>query len=103
MNEVAVFVFMVISSIRHKGLKRLVTLDDTTGLPSEVAPKLRRMLSFLSAAQSPSELYAIPTWKAHTLVGSRQGTWSLHVTKNWRLTFCVSDGAVEDLDFEDYH
>jgi proteic killer suppression protein len=48
-------------------------------------------------------LYAIPTWKAHTLVGSRQGTWSLHVTKNWRLTFCISDGAVEDLDFEDYH
>ena len=94
---------MVLRSIRHKGLKRLITLDDPSGLPCEVVPKLRRMISFLIAAESPSELITVPTWKAHTLVGTRQGTWSLHVTKNWRLTFSIADGAVEELDFEDYH
>ncbi len=63
------------------------------------------MVSFLLAAETPSELYAVPTWKAHTLVGSRQGVWSLHVTKNWRLTFRVDGNTLEiiDLDFEDYH
>jgi proteic killer suppression protein len=96
---------MVIQSIRHKGLKRLITVDDASGLPAEIAPKLRRMVSFLLAAETPSELYAVPTWKAHMLIGSRQGTWSLHVTRNWRLTFWVDGNTLEiiDLDFEDYH
>jgi len=42
--------------------------------------------------------------KAHQLIGDRRGTWSLFVTKNWRLTFNVDDGgALQNLDLEDYH
>ena len=29
--------------------------------------------------------------------------WSLHVTRNWRLTFRIEDGEVLDVDYEDYH
>ena len=45
-----------------------------------------------------------PNWGAHELTGDRAGTWSLTVTKNWRMTFRVDeDGAIADLDLEDYH
>jgi proteic killer suppression protein len=39
------------------------------------------------------------------LTGERKGTWSLFVTKNWRLTFLIDQGEIEilDLNFEDYH
>jgi proteic killer suppression protein len=44
-----------------------------------------------------------PTWKAHILTGDRKGTWSLSVTRNWRLTFGIGDDEIIDLNLEDYH
>lgn len=34
-----------------------------------------------------------------------RGTWSLAVTKNWRITFAVDEAekAIIDLNYEDYH
>jgi toxin HigB-1 len=49
------------------------------------------------------ELRMIPSWKAHQLAGDRKGTWSLFVTRNWRLTFQVDQIEIVDLDYEDYH
>ena len=46
---------------------------------------------------------SVAALKVHTLTGDRKGTWSLHVTRNWRLTFCVAGGVVLDVNFEDYH
>jgi len=51
----------------------------------------------------PEKLRAFPLSKAHQLTGDRKGVWSLHVTRNWRLTFRVEDGRILDVDFEDYH
>jgi proteic killer suppression protein len=42
-------------------------------------------------------------WKAHQLAGARKGVWSLHVTRNWRLTFQIKDNEILDVDYEDYH
>lgn len=63
------------------------------------------MLSFLQDMQREEELQSVPSWKAHRLTGDRKGTWSLFVTKNWRLTFRIDRDAIEivDLDYEDYH
>jgi proteic killer suppression protein len=47
---------------------------------------------------------AAPNFGAHLLTGDRVGTWSLTVTKNWRMTFRINAaGAIEDMDLEDYH
>ncbi|MFC3319441.1 type II toxin-antitoxin system RelE/ParE family toxin [Rhizobium rosettiformans] len=96
---------MRISSVLHKGLRRLIEADDSSGLQLAVVPKLRRMLSFLQDMQREDELHDVPSWKAHRLSGDRKGTWSLFVTKNWRLTFRIEADTVEivDLDYEDYH
>lgn len=96
---------MRIRNIIHKGLRRLVVDDDGSGLQSAVVPKLRRMISFLQDMQEEAELRTVPSWKAHQLTGDRKGSWSLFVTKNWRLTFRIDANEIEiiDLDYEDYH
>jgi len=55
--------------------------------------------------EDPGELREVPGWNVHRLTGDRRGTWSLTVTRNWRLT-CRIDrtaGEICDLDYEDYY
>jgi proteic killer suppression protein len=94
-----------IRNFLHKGLKRLYEDDDPRGLPPACVDKLRNMLTFMEAMADASELRAIPTWRAHLLTGDRKGTWGLHVTKNWRLTFSLDriEREIRDVNFEDYH
>jgi toxin HigB-1 len=96
---------MRIRNVLHKGLRRFIEDDDTSGIQPAVAQKLGRMISFLQDMEREDELHTVPIWKAHKLTGDRKGTWSLFVTKNWRLTFQIDQNEIEiiDLDYEDYH
>jgi proteic killer suppression protein len=96
---------MKIGNVVHRGLRRFIEADDSSGVPSAAALKLRRMISFLQDMTREEELRSIPGWKAHQLTGDRKGVWSLSVTRNWRLTFRIDRIEIEivDLDFEDYH
>ncbi len=94
---------MEIRNFVHKGLKRLYLDDSPKGLPADAVNKLRAMLSFLQDMEDTEELRAFPLWKAHQLAGERKGVWSLHVTRNWRLTFQIKGGEIWDVDYEDYH
>lgn len=96
---------MRIRNVVHKGLRRFIEEDDSSGLQPAVVQKLRWILSFLQDMEREEELRSVPSWKAHQLSGDRKGTWSLFVTRNWRITFRVDGDAVEilDLDYEDYH
>lgn len=94
---------MEIESIRHKGLRRFFETGNSKGLVGDVA-RLRRMLAFIDAAQDLEELSAPPNFGLHELTGDRKGSWSMTVTRNWRLTFAVNEaGALIDLELEDYH
>ena len=90
-------------SIAHKGLRRLYEENSSKGVSADTVDKLRKMLTFLEAIENPEELRALPLWKAHVLTGDRKGTWSLHVTRNRRLTFRIEDDEIIDLNVEDYH
>jgi len=93
-----------ISTIRHKALRRFVETGKPRGLDANLADRLRKMIAYLGAIETTDELHAPPNWGAHLLTGDRAGTWSLTVTKNWRMTFRLDeDGAIADLDLEDYH
>ncbi|OFV98472.1 MAG: plasmid maintenance system killer [Acidobacteria bacterium RIFCSPLOWO2_02_FULL_61_28] len=96
---------MKIRNFVHKGLKQLYRENKTKGLPPETLDKLRKMLAYLDDMDDPEELHSLPTWKAHTLTGGRKGIWSLHVTRNRRLTFRIdtAEGEICDVNFEDYH
>lgn len=96
---------MRIKNVIHKGLRRFIENDDASGLQPAVVTKVRRLVSFLQDMEREEELRTVPSWKAHMLTGGRKGTWSLFVTKNWRMTFRVDREEIEiiDLDYEDYH
>lgn len=94
---------MEIDSIAHKGLRRFFETGNAKGLVGDIS-RLRKMLAFIDAAGSLEELSVPPNYGLHPLTGDRAGTWSMTVTKNWRLTFRVSEtGALLDMTLEDYH
>ena len=94
---------MKIRSFAHKGLKTLYLEDRAKGVPADALEKLRAMLTFLQDMQDSEKLRAFPLWRAHQLTGARKGVWSLHVTRNWRLTFRIEEGEILDVEYEDYH
>ena len=96
---------MKIGNVIHRGLRRFIENDDSSGLQPVVVPKIRKIVSFLQDMEDESELQTVPSWKAHQLTGDRRGTWRLSVTRNGRLTFQIDRAEIEiiDLDYEDYH
>ena len=94
---------VTIRNIVHRGVRRLFLRDDSSGVPAATVDKLRKMLGFLQDMDTMDELQVISIWNAHRLTGNRKGTWSLHVTRNWRLTFRIDGDEIVDVDFEDYH
>ncbi len=96
---------MKVRGFAHKGLKRLYEDGSAKGVPADSLDKLQKMLAFLDSMQDVEELRALVSWKAHILTGDRKGTWSLTLTRNYRLTFRidVTEQEIYDLDLEDYH
>jgi proteic killer suppression protein len=94
-----------IRNVVHRGLRRFIERNDPSGLAPRVTEKVRNILSFLQEMEDAQELNDIASWNAHQLVGDRKGTWSLTVTRNWRITFRIdqAEGEILDLDYEDYH
>ncbi|MEZ4657313.1 MAG: type II toxin-antitoxin system RelE/ParE family toxin [Caldilineaceae bacterium] len=92
----------MIESIKHKNLKRLYERGDRSGIGANMRGRIDRILLVLDEAQSLEEI-DIPGYRLHPLTGERQGTWSIRVTGNWRITFRFGDGNVYDVDLEDYH
>ena len=96
---------MRIRNVIHKGLRRLIEDDDRSGVQPDLAGKILRIVLFLQDMQNENELRLVSSWKAHLLTGNRKGSWSLFVSKNWRLTFRIDKTEIEiiDLNYEDYH
>jgi proteic killer suppression protein len=96
---------MRIRDFSHKGLRRLYTEDSAKGVPPDTVDKLRKMFAYLDNMEDPDELRALTAWKVHMLTGDRKGTWSLSVTRNRRLTFCIDtvEREICGVNLEDYH
>jgi proteic killer suppression protein len=94
-----------IRNVAHRGLRRFIQQNDSSGLAPSVVEKIRNILTFLQEMEDAQELRDIPSWNAHPLTGDRKGSWSLTVTRNWRITFRIdeTEGEILDLNYEDYH
>lgn len=92
---------MEIVSVRHKALRRFIEEGKAKGL---IEPgRLQDMVAFILSAPGLEALATPPNFGFHALRGDREGTFAMTVTRNWRLTFTLRDGAIADLDLEDYH
>ena len=92
----------MILSIRHKGLRKLYDQNDSRGVSSEHAPKLRDILARLDAATVPTDL-DLPGFRLHPLKGELKGFWAVTVRANWRVIFRFADQNAADVDYVDYH
>ena len=94
---------MEIESVTHKALRRFIETGKPKGLPGD-ADRIRKMIAFITVAESVEELGTPPNYGFHELTRDRAGTYSMTVTRNWRMTFKINDDdAIIDLDLEDYH
>ncbi|MBP6876574.1 MAG: type II toxin-antitoxin system RelE/ParE family toxin [Phenylobacterium sp.] len=93
---------MEIESIKHKALRKLVETGATKGVIE--AGRVIDMIAFILAASGIDELATPPNFGFHALTGDRKGSYSMTVTKNWRMTFSMAnETTIAELDLEDYH
>jgi toxin HigB-1 len=102
MRHVSHYVYVVIASFRHKGLRRLYYDDDHRGIAADHAEKLRRILARLDAAGAVADL-DIPGYRLHALKGTCSGFHAVTVNGNWRVVFRFENGQAFDVDYLDYH
>ncbi|HTV66989.1 MAG TPA: type II toxin-antitoxin system RelE/ParE family toxin [Rhizobiaceae bacterium] len=84
-------------------MRRFIEDDDTRGLRADFVNRVRNILAVLISARDIGGVEGPPGWRIHQLAGDRAGTWSISVSGNWRITFRIEAGEIEDLDLEDYH
>lgn len=95
---------MEIETVRHKALRAFIETGRAKGIDGQLVGRIRNMIAFLSAVNDEDELKVPPNFGFHRLTGDRAGTYAMTLTRNWRMTFALSDGgAIIDLDLEDYH
>ena len=96
---------MIIRSVRHRGLRRLLESDQTRGLRPDLVNRVRNILTALIVAEDMRMLRdgAPPGWRVHQLSGDRKGAWSVSTSETGGLRSDEENGYVDGLDLEDYH
>jgi toxin HigB-1 len=104
----------MIKSFRSRAMERAFNGDVRRVRPN-LAERIEDVLAALDEAQSLAALEKLTGF--HALRGNRAGTYSVTVTRNWRITFTTGmetvtapetneqreEFHVYDVDFEDYH
>ena len=96
---------MVVRSVRHRGLRRLIEEDNPRFLRQNLVDRVRKILTALILAEHIDGFIADAPhgWCVHRLSGDRQDEWSVSVSGNWRITFKEEDSYIDRLNLEDYH
>jgi proteic killer suppression protein len=92
----------MIRSLKGRGLKRLYSSGDRSGIGADLVDTVERILSALNSALTPQELN-LPRYRLHALKGDRAGYWSVTVRANWRIIFRFEEGDAWDVELIDYH
>jgi proteic killer suppression protein len=93
---------VAILGFRHKGLELFFSTGTAARIQAQHADRLRLILGRLNVATGPRDMN-LPGLRLHQLKGDRQGTWTVRVSGNWRVTFVFVGEDVDQVDYEDYH
>jgi toxin HigB-1 len=92
----------LIKSFKHKGLEKFYKKNDKSKINPKHAAKIGRILDRLDSSTSPNDMN-LPGYKLHPMSGNEDGTWSVWVNGNWRITFMFENENAIVVDYRDYH
>jgi proteic killer suppression protein len=92
----------MILRFRHKGLERLFTTGNASGVSAQHVRKIQLILGLLNVARAPSMMNA-PSLRFHALSGERKGQYAVSVSGNWRIVFEFEGQDATNVDLVDYH
>ncbi|MEH1809667.1 type II toxin-antitoxin system RelE/ParE family toxin [Nostoc sp.] len=92
----------MIQTFQKKALENLFRENLNKGVPANLENKIRIRLEVIDSALIVEDI-RLPGYDLHELKGDRKGTWSVKVSRNWRITFRFEDGDAYDVNLEDYH
>jgi proteic killer suppression protein len=92
----------MIKSYKYKGLQVFFETGSKKGIIPEHADKLARILDRLDASVLPNDMN-LPGYKLHKLTGKEEGTSSVWVSGNRRITFRFEGEDAILVDYRDYH
>ena len=92
----------MILRFRHKGLERLFTSGNASGVDAQHGRRIQLILAQLHVARAPAMMDA-PGLKLHALKGERKGQFAVSVSGNWRIVFSFEGTDATDVDLVDYH
>lgn len=101
-HRVTVYIFPMIISFRHKGLKNFFETGNKAGIQAKHADRLRLILARLNVAVEPKDMN-LPGLRLHKLEGEYAGFWAVDVSGNWRLIFRFEGHDIILVDYLDYH
>ena len=92
----------MIRRFRHKGLERLFTTGNASGVSAQQVRKIQMVLGLLNVVRSPSMMNAPGPW-FHPLTGDRKGQYAVSISGNWRIVFEFEGEDATNVDLVDYH
>jgi len=109
------------SRVKHPALKRLYEERDHSQIRPDLIENIERFLAILDYAEKPQDFGSFdedaPKCAAarpsaaetrrgfgnlHPLKGDRKGSWSVFVSRSWRITFRFERGEALEINLEDY-
>ncbi len=92
----------MIKSFKRKGLQLFFETGSKKGIIPDHAEKLARLLDRLDASVSPGDMN-LPAYTSHKMIEKEEGTRSVWVNGNWRVTFRFEKKDAVFVDYRDYH
>jgi len=93
---------MIVTSFRHRGLKRLYERGDRSQVGVDMLDKIENILAVLDVADVPEKM-DLPGFRLHPLKGELRGFWAVTVRANWRIIWRFEGRDAVDVDLIDYH
>ncbi len=92
----------MVKRFRHKGLERLFTTGNASGVSAHQARRLQLILAQLNVAYAPAIMDA-PGLRFYALKGDRKGQYAVSVSGNWRIIFEFEGEDATEVDLVDSH
>ena len=93
----------MIKSFRDKRTVELFKFGSARGVPPDVARRALQKLSLIDRVRSLDVLRYPGGNRLHSLLGDRDGQWSVAVNRQWRICFHFVNGHAYNVEFCDYH